>query len=304
MASITLEPHPKGFFSFFYENQIKTKPRPPPAGTSFSGQTAIVTGSNIGLGLECSRILLDYNLSHIILAVRSLEKGEKSAETLLKTRPKAQVEVWPLDMLSYDSIQTFVRRCAGLQRLDMVILNAGMGGLHFEINEKTGHEKIFQTNYLSTALLAILLLPVLKDKSPLGKPGRLSIVSSGLALQSAFKNRSAVPLIPSFDDKTGWGVAAASERYNVTKTMILMLVLKLSEQVSTDDVVINAVDPSYVKGTGLDREVPGLVKLLILGPLKTMARTAEQGAWTYVDAVGVKGKESHGCFVMNWKIAP
>jgi hypothetical protein len=30
----------------------------------------------------------------------------------------------------------------------------------------------------------------------------------------------------------------------------------------------------------------------------------EVGSSTYVDAAVVKGKESHGCYVMDWKILP
>ena len=247
--------------------------------------------------------MLVHNLSHVILAVRSVEKGEKAAQLLRRAHPKAKVDVWALDMLSYDSIQAFAKRCGSLLRLDIVILNAAFGGMSFSINACTGHEAIFQVNYLSTALLSILLLPILKEKRASGAPGRMAIVSSGLALQASFKNRNIDPLIPSFDDGKDWGMMSAANRYNDTKTMVLMLVLKLSQAVGAEDVVVTAVDPGYTKSTGLDREAPGFAKAMLM-PLKLVARTPEQAAWTYIDAITADGRVSHGSFLLNWKIYP
>ena len=34
------------------------------------------------------------------------------------------------------------------------------------------------------------------------------------------------------------------------------------------------------------------------------ALSVEDGAWLYVDAVVLRGKESHGCFVSEGKIQP
>ena len=304
MASAALSPLTKSHFSQFVEMTF-TRPQRPPSNTSLAGRTAIITGSNVGIGLEAARIFLDLHLSHIILAVRSVEKGEKAAAPLRSTHPDAKIEVWDLDMLSYASIQTFAKRCSALPRLDIVILNAAILKIEFSINWSTKHEEAFQVNYLSTALLAILLLPILKDKRSKGAPGRLSIVSSGLALQSVFLNRDKVPLIPSFDDPSSWnGLPAASERYAVTKTMELMLVLKLSQHFSADDVVINAVDPGFTAGTMLHRNAWLPLRLFLILLKALTARSQEQAAWTYVDASAVKGAESHGSFVMNWDIYP
>ena len=40
----------------------------------------------------------------------------------------------------------------------------------------------------------------------------------------------------------------------------------------------------------------------VLGMMSaSMGRAVEVGASTYVDAVVTKGKESHGCYITNWK---
>jgi NAD(P)-dependent dehydrogenase (short-subunit alcohol dehydrogenase family) len=303
MSSITLLPI-DSFFKHFVKSQFRTTYHPPPANTNLSGQTAIITGSNTGIGFEAAKLFLDIQLSHLIIAVRSLEAGEAAADSLRKAHPKAQINVWPLDMLSYDSIQVFVQQCSKLPRLDVVILNAGMANMKFEINPSTKHEKTFQGNYISTTLLAILLLPILKVKSPPSIPGRLTIVASAMGWQAALPNRNAVPIFPTFDDPTGWNLASSTERYSASKLMVLMLVLRLGNLISSEDVIINAVEPGLVGGTGLNRSAPGPLQILMKIMTALTARTPQQGAWSYADASLVKGKETHGSFVVNWKIYP
>ena len=122
-----------------------------------------------------------------------------------------------------------------------------------------------------------------------------------MGLKSAFANRNAKPLIPSFD--LPWkGLSAAGERYSVSKTLTLMLVLQLSTIVSAEEVVVNAVEPGFVSGTALNANAAAVQKIMVKGLHMVFARTAEQAAWTYVDAVAVKGKESHGCFIMDLEI--
>ncbi|PVI06763.1 putative short-chain dehydrogenase/reductase family protein [Periconia macrospinosa] len=279
------------------------KPIPPPSNQPLTGQTAIVTGSNVGLGLECCRQLLKMQLSHLIMAVRSIERGEAAAVGLRKSFPQAKIEVWALDMLSYDSIQSFAQRCSTeLKRVNIAILNAGITAKDFTINKSTGHEMIFQVNYLSTAFLSLLLLPSLKKKSPSDAPGRLTVVSSGLGAYSEFKNYASVPLIPSFDDGNGWSISAAAERYNVSKTLVFMFVLKLGEHVESSEVIINTVDPGFCAGTDLHRNLGGPLKA-IFGTAKVLiARSLEHGSWTYIDAAVGKGEESHGCLVSDWEL--
>jgi NAD(P)-dependent dehydrogenase (short-subunit alcohol dehydrogenase family) len=292
--------------SLFKKTHFQTKPRPPPPSTTLTGKTGIVTGSNIGIGLECTRQLLDLGLSTVIMAVRSVEKGTAAAAPLRRAHPKARIEVWVLDMLSYASITAFVDRCAAeLPRLDFAVLNAGMGGLGFRINPSTRHEEIVQTNYLSTALLAILLLPVLRDKSPAGTPGRLTIVGSITGLWVPFENRAAVPLLPSFDKHDGkWGLKQAADRYATSKTLVMMLVAKLGALVDPADVVVNSVEPGWTKGTGLQRGAPWLVRMGVSAVQAFAARTVQQAGWTYVDAVAVASDKSHGSFIVNWDAYP
>ncbi|KAF4629729.1 hypothetical protein G7Y89_g8414 [Cudoniella acicularis] len=104
------------------------------------------------------------HLSHLILAVRSQSKGETAASELRRQFPTAQIEVWLLDLESYKSVLDFSTRCKTLPRADVAILNAGLAMKRFRLVEETKHETTIQVNYLSTALLALLLLPLLKTR--------------------------------------------------------------------------------------------------------------------------------------------
>ncbi|KAF2476759.1 NAD(P)-binding protein [Lindgomyces ingoldianus] len=292
-------------WDLFYKSQFKTKvPSPPvPPSTSLTGQTAIVTGSNTGLGFYACKHLLSLNLSRLIIAVRSKSKGETAANELRK-QYTGKIEVWELDMSSYDSIRDFVRRVESeLERLDIAILNAGVGRLKFTLNPSTGHEESIQTNYLSTFLLSILLLPALKNKSPAGKPGHLTLINSAMGYWAKFPNRTQVPLLASFDDEkiTPWD---PQERYAVSKALGHLFFPRLAEYVSADDVVMNMVEPGFIKGSNLQRDAKGTMRVAVGIFAGLTGRRVQDGAWTHVDAVAVKGKESHGCFLMNWGVLP
>jgi len=305
-SSLELPPLTIGIGRIFLKSQFRTRVPKAPSSTSLAGKTAIITGASSGIGYHCCLHLLSLNLSHLILAVRSTTKGNTAASKFRSLYPNAEIEVWELEMTSYPSIQSFASRVStSLSRLDICILNAGIVKPDFFLNPTTGHEEVFQVNYLSTMLLAILLLPALKFKSPAGTPGRLTIVGSGMSYMATFPNRSSVPLIPSFDSVsiTPWD---ATERYALSKTVGHYFLAKLWQlgYVDPNDVIINIVDPGYCKGSGLHRDAHGVIGMVLSVSKRLTGRTLDEGAWCYVDAAVVKGKESHGSFVMDWEIKP
>ncbi|CZR59937.1 related to short-chain dehydrogenase/reductase family protein, putative [Phialocephala subalpina] len=299
--SLEMAPNTSNVGSIFIKSQ-RAKPVKLPKDTNLSGQTAIVTGASTGLGFHCCRHLLSFQLSHLIMPVRSVKRGEDAASKLRAEFPRVKIEVWTLEMSSYESIQAFVRRVEkDLPRLDIAILNAGLTNEHFEIVESTGHEEVIQVNYLSTVLLSILLLPALKTKSPPSTPGRLTIVNSGTSYFAKFPNRHEISLLKSFDDKSTWN---ANEQYPCSKLLLHYFMVKLINYVDSKDVIVNCVDPGLVKGTSLSRDVKVALSVVYSVVKSLIGRLLDAGSSTYVDAAVVKGKESHGCFVMDWKIAP
>jgi NAD(P)-dependent dehydrogenase (short-subunit alcohol dehydrogenase family) len=291
------------FASIFYHNQFRAKPQWPSPDIDLTGKAAIITGGNSGLGYESAVQLLDLKLSHLVLAVRSQEKGEMAATKLRERFSNAKIEVWPLDMCSYNSIQEFARRVESqIPRLDFVLLNAGVRKVDFTIVESTGHEENLQVNYLSTMLLAALLLPILKaNRVPGFAPAHLTIVNSMLSLGVTLSNKNEAPLFQSFDNPRNF---SAVQQYNLTKLLAHMFLWNLVDYVSADDVIVNLADPAFVKGTDLLREVPGPVRMGMRAWGAIAGRTPQVGASCLVDALVNKEKESHGCFLMSWEIYP
>lgn len=293
----------------FIKSQFRTKTQLPPPGTDLTGKVAIITGGNSGIGLHAARHLLSLKLSHLVIAVRTLAKGESAATQLRKDYPAAKIVVWPLEMTSYPSIQTFVARVGSdLPRLDLTILNAGLMKPTFGLCEATGHEETIQVNFLSTYLLAILMLPLCKAKAPKSQPGRLTIVSSGTALTAKFPSRNQRPLLASFDTVDPKGVSSATwdptDRYFTSKMLGHLLFVRLLDYLRAEDVVVNLVEPGMCKSSDLHRDIGGPIGVFLEGWKNLCGRKPQDGAWTYVDAAIVKGPESHGCFLMDWEIHP
>ncbi|EFQ33096.1 short chain dehydrogenase [Colletotrichum graminicola] len=299
-SSIALTPLAGGGAKIFLASQLCSTPLMPPKDLSLAGHTAIISGANGGLGLTCAEMLLDHHVSRLIIAVRSIGKGEAAAETLKKKHPAANIEVWALDMMSYKSIQAFADRCSTLSRIDIVILNAGMVTGTFSLSPH-GHEEMVQVNYLSTTLLTVLLLPILKSKKTAGKASRLTVVSSGSTFGAKFLEHDKVPLIAGMDDNTTFD---PMDRYQTSKLLGQLTITKLASYVPKEDVILNIVDPGLTKGSGLHQHL-SRAQQAFMGTVKALtARSLKEGASTYIDAAVLKGDETHGSYLMDWKIHP
>ncbi|KAK7948804.1 retinol dehydrogenase 12 [Apiospora aurea] len=271
----------------------------PPA---LKDHVAIVTGANVGLGLEAARQLLARGLSHLVMGVRSRAKGDAAAAALRKQFPGAAVSVWIVDMESYASVQAFAQRCGDeLPRIDYVILNAGLITTEPTINEATGRELTLLVNFLSTALLTVLLVPVLKAKKQASggkKPPVLSIVSTDLVWSTDVPRHQ--PVLSPFQDPKAMG---GMEKYRRSKILLTLFVARLAtEYVSAEDVAINLSNPGACKGTDFFRGGGVVVKAVMAVMQALIARTAEAGASNYIDAVLSYGAESHGGFVSDWAV--
>ncbi|KAH7323178.1 hypothetical protein B0I35DRAFT_477061 [Stachybotrys elegans] len=276
-----------------------TKPKSLPQNVKFTDKVAVITGSNAGLGFEAARQFLALGLSHLVMGVRSQAKGDAAAASLRKEFPAATVTVWLLDMDSYESVQGFAANVATLPRVDFAILNAGAVKQTFSIVASTGHESSLQANYLSTALLAILLLPVLKAKKSASGVPVLSLVGSDTAYMETVKTQDGI--LHHFDNPEGY---ANMQWYGREKQLLALFAANLAELVDPKDVLVHTVNPGLAKGTALGREFPGIVKVGLTVMQNMLGRTPEVGASTYVDAVVNHGAESHGSFLSEWTIKP
>lgn len=169
----------------------------------FTGQTIIVTGSNIGMGLEAARHFVRLDAGKVILAVRNISKGEAAKKSILESekRPDEVVEVWELDLASYASTKAFAQRAQGLERLDVVVENAGIYMYSFEMAEED--ESTITVNNVSTFLLGILLLPKLRETSiAQRKETVLTFTGSFVHYLTEFPERIADKIFDELADRT------------------------------------------------------------------------------------------------------
>ena len=182
----------------FLKNQFAAIPYPE---TNFAGQTIIVTGSNAGLGLEAARHFTRLNAERVILAVRNLEKGEAAKQSIEEsTGRKCVLEVWRLDLSSYESVKEFVRKAEGLNRLDAVVENAGIFTTKYAVFED--NESIITTNVVSTFLLGLMILPKLRETATkYNITPHLVVVSSDVHSFTSFPEKSSPNIFKTLNDK-------------------------------------------------------------------------------------------------------
>ncbi|KAH7303834.1 putative short-chain dehydrogenase/reductase family protein [Stachybotrys elegans] len=269
---------------------------------NLAGKTAIVTGSNTGIGLECAKQLLKLGISRLILAVRDESKGGAAQKNLARTAKEANIEVWTLDLSSYNSVTQFALRTQGLDRLDIVILNAGVWRQGEYFNQQTGVEETIQVNYLSNMLLAILLLPVLRSKNNSETPGRLVLVSSDTAALSKFSERDTAPLLSYY--KKPSNKPDMFQRYATSKLLGQLSMSQLTSRVPPSAAILTLANPGLCHGSGLQRDAKGPAGLATKIAERIVGRTCEIGARTIVDAAVRHGKEAHGHYLENYKIRP
>ncbi|KAK7946575.1 NAD(P)-binding protein [Apiospora aurea] len=271
------------------------------------GKTAIITGSNTGLGLETARQLLDLGLSKLIMAVRSVPKAETARESLLEGRPpgSCEIEIWSLDLSSYQSVTEFAERAKTLQRLDIAILNAALYKITEEFNPATGFDEDVQVNYLSNALLMILLLPVLQRAATGGPPGRLVLVSSDAACWVKFAERASKPtILGAFKRPTpGW---AMQERYGTSKLLGQFFFRELAARVPGTAATLDAANPGFCYGSELPREGNGSwAGLAVRVYARLVGKSPGLGARCIVHAAVSFDRETvHGQYLEDGVIRP
>ncbi|KAL7931838.1 hypothetical protein V8C35DRAFT_103878 [Trichoderma chlorosporum] len=300
----SLTPEQEASKSQWLHRQLLAKTPPLAKDVNLAGKTAIITGANGGLGLETARHLLHSGLSKLILAVRSESKGQAAREQLLadKNAGSVEIEVWNLDLESYDSVTQFAERAKSLDHLDIAILNAALFRAEETFSPSTGYEQTIQVNYLSSVLLMTLLLSSLKAK-PGNQPGRLVLVSSDTAAGAKFKEQNSRPILATFKQKADkW---ALGERYATSKLLGQFFVTELAQRVPASVVTIDAANPSFCYGTDLTRDGNGtLLGLLVNGFRRIVGKPTAIGALSIAHAAVSFGEEVHGQYAEDGEIRP
>ncbi|RYP08516.1 hypothetical protein DL764_001847 [Monosporascus ibericus] len=280
-----ITPEKEASTSQYFYRQLFVKPQGlKKSEFDLQGQTAIITGSNTGLGLETSRQLLDLGLSKLILAI----------------------EVWSLDLSSYESITKFAERARTLDRLDTAVLSAGIFRTEEEFHPATGVETNVQINYVSQALLTILLLPVLKNSAT--HLGRLVLVSPDMSGWCKFEERTPRPILAAYKQKSkNFNFGECQTQLKTIKQLGLGLffLTELAERVPASVVTLAAVNPGFCYGSELQGDGKGtFLGFLFKCFTRVIGRPCHIGARPIVHAAVNFGEKVHGQYVEDGKLRP
>ncbi|WP_158808048.1 oxidoreductase [Beijerinckia sp. L45] len=126
-----------------------------------TGRTIVVTGASSGIGAEAAEVLAGRG-ANVVLAVRDVARGAAVRDRILKAYPDARLTVARLDVADLASVRTFAAAMAGtLQKIDVLLNNAGLGMQPARAATVDGFERQFGTNHLGHFALTGLLMPLL-----------------------------------------------------------------------------------------------------------------------------------------------
>ena len=134
-------------------------------------KTVVITGGNSGIGLAIAHDLAERGAT-VCLACRNQDKAVQARQAIMARTPGAKVELYDLDLASFDKIHRFVAQFAQRHdRLDALINNAGAVPMRQQFTAE-GFELQFGGNYLGPFLLTHLLLPLMQVAADEGGVGR------------------------------------------------------------------------------------------------------------------------------------
>eukprot|EP00536_Pseudo-nitzschia_multiseries_P001462 jgi/Psemu1/3391/gm1.3391_g len=223
-----------------------------------SGQVAIVTGANSGIGLETARQLSKQGAT-VIVACRSEEKGTAAAEdiggtaTATATATGSAKFLTTLDLASLESVRAFAKAFQdAYDRLDILVNNAGIMACDAQKTED-GFEMQFGVNHLGHFLLMRLLTPMLvATAKTTQKPSRFLAVSSVAAAESSMAKST--PKIDFDDPMFETRDYDPGTAYGQSKLANYLHALEASRRIPPDQLISTSNHPGWVY-TPLDKHI-------------------------------------------------
>lgn len=127
-----------------------------------TGQVAVVTGGNSGLGFEAARGLLAQG-AEVVLACRSESRANAAKERLLTEFPAAAVTVMLVDLASFASIDAFAEDLD--KRYEKIHIFLHCAGVYYPREPRTadGLPTTVGVNFVGTVRLAGAVLPLMDE---------------------------------------------------------------------------------------------------------------------------------------------
>ncbi|WVR00225.1 hypothetical protein IAU59_007367 [Kwoniella sp. CBS 9459] len=264
-----------------------------PKGPYLKNKVIVITGATSGLGLEATKAFAAASPAKLILAVRSVDQGQKVLADLKQKHPELEGEVMYLDSTKIASIKAFAQEAKNLGRIDILVNNAAINPNFSDApfkDTEDGYERVFQTNVIAPVLTTLLIQPLLKaSENPkvifVGSDGHY-MADESIIKESVDKKES---ILERFNDPKRYDNGT---RYFQSKLLLQMVTRSLIA--SLPDIKIINVNPSLAR-TNLGREFSVKFNFETIGFvawLLSNARSASSAAKNLTTAVAWSG-ESH-----------
>lgn len=227
------------------------------------GKVCVVTGATSGIGKAAATALAGAGAT-VVLVGRDRDRTEAVAAAIgsaSASPPRAEIA----DLASLEQVRGLAGRLAGLERIDVLINNAGLVLGERRITPDD-FEHVFAVNHLAPFLLTSLLLPKLTASAP----ARVITVTSDA--HSAARLDLADPNL-----ERGWD---SWRSYANSKLANILFTRELARRLDGTGVTANCAHPGVVR-TGFGRESRPLLRLGITIARPFMA-SPERGADTIV----------------------
>ena len=236
-----------------------------------AGKTILVTGATSGLGFATAGALAAGG-ARVVLGARDPERGEDARQRISAASSNEDVHVVIGDLSSQASLLQMVddlqRR---FDRLDVLINNAGIDVGKREVTVDR-LELTFAVNYMAPFLLTTRLLGMLEASAPARV---LNVVSSG------YKGGRL-----NFGDLQSERRFSGQRAYNDSKLALVVFTYELARRLADSGVTANAVDPGFVRGTGIGRTLPlgyQVIGILTWPFMANVQKGADTTIWAATD---------------------
>lgn len=247
---------------------------------NLNGKTAIVTGSNTGIG-KATALELSKRGARVILACRNKEKAEAAAFDIRRESGNNQVVFMQLDLASLKSVRNFTEGFLKSEpRLDILINNAGMMGPG---HTEDGFGMAFGVNHLGHFLLTNLLLERLQRCGP-------SRIINVAALLHRFGNID-FPLLASKKDLvSGQSTWHNFQAYCNSKLCNVLFTRELANRLEGTGVSCYSLHPGVIS-TELCRSLSQWLQILLMPFAKLLFLDPEGGSQTTLHCALQEGIE-------------
>lgn len=194
----------------------------------------IITGATGAMGKVIAKRIASQG-KPLILACRDLDKGIKLAQDLKAKTLNEDITAMHLDLSSFARVKAFVAELKELNRPVAALINNAAVLTRKRKTSVDGFEFTIQVNFLSTVLLSMLIVPLLRERG-----GRIVMTTS------LMRNFTSLPYeFPAVNNFVPLTTFAQS------KLALTLFSIYMSTTLRTRHVTVNCADPGIINASML-----------------------------------------------------